>query len=177
MQKIIEILYSQGVFKFYHLTKLENWDSGKKTDIKQIGLYSRECLMDNNVAINFSSNNLSHDLDTRKKLNNYVRLAFTKNNPMFKSWLKQSFNQKFAWLTIDLDILNKGKVIFSNINATDNRAKYFDSPDELLSRMDFDAFKRTDDISKQDKHYKLSQAEAMVRTRIEPKFISLEEII
>lgn len=30
MQKIIEILYSQGVFKFYHLTKLENWDSGKK---------------------------------------------------------------------------------------------------------------------------------------------------
>lgn len=62
MKDIVEILISNGISKFYHLTKLENWDSGKSTNIKQAGLYSRKYLEDNNIITEFSSNNLSYSL-------------------------------------------------------------------------------------------------------------------
>lgn len=96
---------------------------------------------------------------------------------MFKAWLQNNTKQKFAWLSISLNILNEYSVVFSDINATDNNVKYFETAEEMLNNLDFDAFRRTGEISRQVKHYKSSQAEIMVKTHAVPNFISLEKIV
>lgn len=174
MQKIKEILYSNGIFCFYHITKYVNWDSGKSTDIKNIGLYSREYLQDKNIIPSYLTNELSHSLDSRSELNDYVRLSFTLNNPCLNSFVNRTFDA-VAVLKVDFSVLDESEFMLSNINATDNNAKYFSAPDDILKYICFDAFKEKENIPHGSKYYKTSQAEVMIKTHIKPKFIKFVE--
>lgn len=84
--------------KLYHFTPSSNLES-----IKKRGLLSLSCLIQEGIEYNSASNNLSHSLDTEYKRDNYVRLSFTKDSPMY--FIKSKERSDLIWLEVDIAIL------------------------------------------------------------------------
>lgn len=103
----------------FHTTDSKNVDSIKKYG----GLYSWKYLYDNNIDIaKPGSNTLSRNLDTKKGLENYVRLSFSKNTPMnYIAKRDGRIQNPFYYKINPIVIFFKGTK-FSDINATDNDA-------------------------------------------------------
>lgn len=144
----------------YHTTDSKNVDSIKKYG----GLYSWKYLYDNKIDIaKPGSNALSRNLDTKKGLENYVRLSFSKNTPMnYIAKRDGRIKNPFYYKINPIFILFKGTK-FSDINATDNDAYTGDNIWDFF-KIDIKIAKSGTYTNEREK--KLLQAEVLVKTHI-----------
>ena len=143
----LAISSSDKVNCLYHFTDPRNIPS-----IKKYGLLSWYELNKKNIYHIPASNSLSRNLDIRRNLEDYVRLSLNKNHPMFARAINEGRVKNLVWLKIDPIVMNFPDTLFSNDNATSNRAVINNNKDTALKS-------------------KSSQAEVLVKKRIDPKYI------
>lgn len=102
---------------FYHFTDRSNLNS----IIECGGLYSWSALNEKGITSKMGGNSLSHDLDFRKGLHDYVRLSITTNHPMMNRLKNDGYD--LILLQIHPIVAMLDGTLFSNINATDNDCK------------------------------------------------------
>ena len=166
-KNIIPYLNFKGVYKFYHFTDVKNL----KSIIQYGGLYSWYGLETRQINSFLSSNQLSHELDTRYNLQDYIRLSFGSYHPMSSRLIHQE-GKKLVWLEISLEVACFEQTLFSDINATDNNVKIGDSLD-FLKTIDLDVFKYQYQYRDLDYNAKKKyQAEILVKKFLPIKYIT-----
>ena len=116
---IVSYLKSQGITKLYHFTDILNLES----IFDNGGLYSWKACVLSGIKTNYSGGNkLSRMLDSRKGLDNYVRLSFVKQHPMMYVAKRELRINKPVILEIDISAVELPNTKFSDRNATNNGA-------------------------------------------------------
>lgn len=118
------------------------------------GLLSWPLIFKYNINAILSSNELSRSLDNRRGLGSYVRLAPQPSHRMLKRVLNDGTIQRLVWLKIDNSILNNSGVLYSDTNATANKA--------TINNDWRNAFDNGDD-----------QAEILIPRKISPNLITI----
>ncbi len=95
----------------YHFTDPRNIPS-----IRKHGLLSWRRLADRGIAHFPASSPLSRDLDERKGLADYVRLALRPEHPMAWRAVHEGRIEEFVWLKVDRTVMRFG-ALFSDKNA------------------------------------------------------------
>lgn len=169
-----ELLDHFGIRKLYHFTDRSNIAS----IIKNGGLYSwGEC---ENKGIHIScpgGSELSHELDKRDNLQNYVRLSFCKHHPMMYYAMKESRIKDPVILEIDTDVLFIKGNIFSDRNAVKNEANKGNTFEDF-KKIHFQTTLQRNvfDINEGEQEY--YQAEVLVSHSIPLQYIlNIEEFI
>lgn len=163
-----DILLENNIFKFYHFTYENNLQSIEKMD----GLFSWKYCENNNIQIPMpGGNSLSRELDSRKGLEDYVRLCFTKDHPMYNI-LSRNQDRRMTFLEIDPRICYFSDTLFSDINATANMANIGPNENDF-SRIKLDVINNKVKYPKMDyeKKKKYRQAEVLVLTHLPSKYI------
>ena len=165
--QILKLLKNTGIEYFYHFTSKRNLESIKKHG----GLYSWKELEKRGINAPFiggsGDNGLSHKLDLKTGLADYVRLSFCKDHPM--SFRHKQSGEPIVLLAIDITVATLPNTKFSNINATDNMCTVAEGL-KGLKLVDFNAVKRTH-VSRDDSDFKPHQAEILVKNHIPIKYI------
>lgn len=162
--EILSLLEQNNIKYFYHFTDKKNVESIKLTG----GLFSWKYCQDNGIEIpNAGGNDLSHNLDVRHQLQDYVRLSFCSDHPM--AYRKEQEGAEIVLLHISTEVATFKSTVFSNMNATDNNHAHGTELEDL-QRVNFKAVKRTC-VSHEDEDFKAHQAEVMVRTFIPTRYI------
>ena len=153
---LIEFLNSNGINCLYHFTDLSNFESIVKTG----GLYSWAHCENNKIKIvRPGGSDLSRDLDTRRGLENYVRMSFVLDHPMLYAAKKDGRLANPIILEIDLEVVLLNSALFSNRNATANDAEIGPGLDDL-KKVRFDLIRSGRWASDDEKG--LIQAEVLV---------------
>lgn len=109
------IIKRNGIYKLYHFTDRSNIDS----IIKYGYLYSWKFCEENGIVVPATGGNqLSRDLDAKKRLENYVRASFCNRHPMLKAALERGSIKDAVLLEIDPEVIYWNGTRFSNMNAT-----------------------------------------------------------
>lgn len=170
-------------YDFIHLTKLTNLPS----IIKMGGIYSKNYLKDKNVEMDFITENLSHSLDKRRNLDDYVHLSIIGDSPMLKRFLNRTYGlsepdehglqvekqSNFALILISPLILYYRAFLMSDKNATDNNAN-INKYSVIKNTLNFEKLYAIDgfpDYSNQPE-FKMAQSEVMIYENIPLKFVS-----
>ena len=157
-------LASNNIDKFYHFTDEKNLES----IIENGGLYSWKGLEDKDINVSLSSDELSRQLDSKKNLQDYIRLSFTDYHPM-STKVEREDGKNLVWLEIDLEVALWESTVFSDINATDNNVTVNGNFD-FLKTLDFDVFrKRYSNLDSLEK--KKYQAEILVKDFLPIQYI------
>ena len=109
---------------------------------------------------------LSRKLDTRRGLEDYVRLSFTLNHPMEKAAVYTGRIINPIYIQIPINVIFEKETLFSDINAASNDAKIGGGLGDF-KKIDFDVVRKgyySDEYEK--KHI---QAEVIVKTKINLK--------
>lgn len=163
--EILDYLNKKKVTCFYHFTDANNIDSIKRYG----GLYSWCYCEQNGIKIsNPGGDLLSRKLDTRKELQDFVRLSFCDDHPM--AFRKQVEGASLVLLKIKVDVAEFKDTLFSDINAADKSANVGDDYTHLQN-IDISATK-LHCVRKDSPSFKKHQAECMVKT-----FVPIEYII
>lgn len=133
----------------YHFT-----DESNVASIQKFGLLSWPELRKRRIPHRPNSNDLSRNLDKRKGLQDYVRLALSPDHPMAFKALSEKRISKVVWLEITDEVVDLPGVLFSDTNAAANHA--------CVNNRRRTAFRSSD-----------RQAEVLVPRRVDPKHISL----
>ena len=158
----IDLLAKHNVNFIWHITKLSNLNS----ILKHKHLFSLNELKNKNINFNTSSNDLSKKLDIDKNTHDYVRFSFTINNPMFKKFLDRYPGDNFCILKMSVfDMISLDNVVFSNINAADKNALFFNDLDNFMN-LDFRSFKIKNEITYNMREFKTSQSEIMILKQV-----------
>lgn len=159
-----KILEYQGISRLYHFTDSANIGS----IINQEALLSwKESEKIGLNVPNPGGNSLSRDLDTRKDLEDYVRLCFIDDHPMLHFAQKEGRIIDPVWIEVDPIVALWDNTLFSNMNATSTQATIGPHSHNLQS-IRFDViFSRN--WKHEDKWAK--QAEVLVRTKIPIEFV------
>jgi len=161
---IAGILKLHQIKHLYHFTDTANFSS----IIEHGGLYSWWSSQEKGIKIpRPGGNDTSRTLDSRRKLQDYVRLSFNDNHPMLKQALHEGrINNPFV-LKIHPEVIYWKATLFSNMNAAANDAKIGATLADL-KQVRFDIV--TQEIY--DEHSKsLYQAEVLVKSHIPLKYI------
>lgn len=163
-EAINNLLRNNGINCFYHFTARRNLESIRRLG----GLYSWFNMEANGNKIPCSGgDDLSHQLDKRYGLEDFVRLSFCNDHPM--AYRLQQNGVTLVLLKIDVEVATWKETQFSDINAADsNHSRGGTLAD--LRKVDFDAVKRNF-VSRNDVDFKPHQAEVMVKTFIPAKYI------
>ena len=97
----------------YHFT-----DSRNVASIREHGLLSWWLLDQKGISYVSSATELSHRLDGRRHLANYVHLCLRLDHPMAAVALAEGRVLRLVWLEIDEAVMRWRKTRFSDINAT-----------------------------------------------------------
>lgn len=117
---LIQFLHDNGIDRLYHFTDLSNFES----IVKNGGLYSWSYCEANEIVISRPGGSaLSRELDTRRGLEDYVRMSFLKDHPMLHAARRDGRLVNPVALEIDLRALLLQSVLFSNRNATATEAE------------------------------------------------------
>lgn len=139
-----DILNSNGITCLYHFTDRANLAS----IIANGGLYSWADCDDRHITIPKPGGSLSsRSLDTRKRLQHYVRCSFVREHPMKYVAMKGRRINHPVLLEISLDVVYWKDTKFSDCNATANGAQVGATLDDF-KRIHFDALQA-------DKHFDL----------------------
>lgn len=147
---------------FYHFTDKSNL----KSIIEHGGLYAWSALDELGITSKKGGNDLSHNLDCKKGLQNYVRLAITPFHPM-QYRLANDLNYDLVTLEIHPIVALFKDTLFSDMNATDKNSivggelKHFCS----VSRVCGLIYKRT------DSNFKQQQSEILIKRHLPLKYI------
>lgn len=171
-EKYKEILTANNIHTLYHFTDRANLKSIKKHG----ALYSWHHCVSNNIEIPVpGGNQLSRDLDTRKGLQDYVRVSFTRSHPMM--FVQPIRSRKNVILEIDTEVIYWQGAQYANKNATRNDV-HVGSTLHDFNQLKFNLFKLPNHfgLSETDKPY--FQGEILVPTKIPAKFIrNLNDLI
>lgn len=162
---------------FYHFTDRSNLNSIIEND----GLYSWYALNEKNITSKMGGNTLSHDLDSRKGLQDYVRLSITTNHPMMNRLEKNGYD--LVLLQIHPIVTMLEGTLFSNINATDRNCNVGGDLINLISLVKHAGWRLqlsrshlrgsyTNNLMKDSIYFKLNQGEVLI-----PHFLPLRYIM
>lgn len=162
-----ELLDHFGIRTLYHFTDRSNIAS----IIKNGGLYSwGEC---ENKGIHIScpgGSELSHELDKRDNLQNYVRVSFCKHHPMMYYAMKESRIKEPVILEIDPDVLFIRGNIFSDRNAVKNEANKGNTFDDF-KKIHFKTTLQRNSFDLDENEQEYYQAEVLVSQHIPLQYI------
>lgn len=117
---IQEFLHNNGINKLYHFTDRANLQS----IILNGGLLSWWACEHKGILINRPGGNIeSRNLDSRRGLEDYVRLSFCKKHPMQFIAKKENRISHPIIIEISTDVCELDGTLFSDINATANGAQ------------------------------------------------------
>ena len=167
-QEIVNFLRNNGIYYLYHFTEASNLPLIKSRK----GLYSWSYLLSHDMKIpSPGGNDTSRGLDRDKGLEDYVRLSLCKSHPMaYRIHQESEGRANLVLLKIKLDVTMFESTRFSNVNATDKRAKIGSDLEFVEDNLDFEAI-ALDWCWGSDPRHKLRQAEVMVKTFIPSKYI------
>lgn len=167
-QEIVNFLHNNGIYYLYHFTESCNIPLIKSRK----GLYSWSYLLSHDMKIpSPGGNDTSRGLDRDKGLEDYVRLSLCKSHPMaYRIHQESEGRANLVLLKIKLDVTMFESTRFSNVNATDKRAKIGSDLEFIEENLDFEAI-ALDWCWGSDPRHKLRQAEVMVKTFIPSKYI------
>lgn len=156
---IQEYLQNNGINKLYHFTDRANLQS----IILNGGLISWWACEQEDIHINRpGGNSESRSLDSRRGLEDYVRLSFCKKHPMQFIAKKENRISHPIIIEISTDVCELGGTLFSDINATANGAQ-IKSGIEGLKLVDFRVVKQEHYTEEEKPRY---QAEVLVKHKI-----------
>lgn len=107
----------------YHFTHPDNIPS-----IKKFGLLSWIRLESNGILYRQASTMLSHQLDSKKRLEDYVRLSLYPKHPMADAAIFYGRVDRLVFIKINSAVLNFSDTLFSNVNAAANNAVINNDP-------------------------------------------------
>lgn len=159
-----EYLEENNVRFLFHFTDRQNVESIKKNG----GLFSWKYCEEHNIQIkNAGGDETSRFLDTKHKLEDYVRLSFCTDHPM--AWRLKQNGSSLVLLKIQADVAWLQGTLFSDINAADNAHHHGPSLDDL-KRVDINAT-RMHYLTNTSEFFKKHQAEVLVRTHVPLEYI------
>lgn len=165
-KKFQQILEEQKIYTLYHFTDKCNLNSIKRND----GLYSWKYCEDHNFTVNRPNSTInSRSRDKDRGLENYVRLSFTRRNPMMFDAKKQNRILDPVVLEIDRILLYKKDTLFSPINA-DNHSVNINDNYECFRKIKFSVFKSSY-LSLRLSDKKFYMAEVLIRQKVPLRFI------
>ena len=163
------ILKENNINTLYHFTAKSNI----KSIISNGGLYSWHYLDLNNIAIPYpGGDSLSRDLDKQYRLQDFVRLSFTKKHPMMYTAQNEGRISSPVILEVDINVCYFSKTQFANMNATKTGHNCGDSLNDLKAiKFNLVKLPKHFDIPNEN-DYKYYQAEVLVKTWIPLKYIT-----
>lgn len=160
-----KVISQKQITKLYHITDKKNLASIRKCS----GLYSWfYCECNGIQVLKPGGNTLSRRLDLRKGLENYVRLCFCPDQPMFRAAISDGRMSIPYILEVESEVILWETTLFSDHNAASNSAIIGGEMEDFL-RINFDIFRVG--VWSDRNEYKLIQAEVMVKEFIPCKFI------
>jgi len=158
-----KILQNHNIKKLYHFTDKENLFS----IIKHGYLYSWHYLEKNNIGVPRPGGNaLSRKLDSKKELEDYVRISFNKNQPMLYLAQKDGRILNPVIIEIDPEVIYWQNTKYSNMNAAANQAEIGEGIGDFRKiKMDIVLKDEFDYMNKS-----FYQAEILVKTKISIDF-------
>jgi ssDNA thymidine ADP-ribosyltransferase, DarT/zinc-binding in reverse transcriptase len=120
----IVTLRKQGIKYLYHFT-----DSANLSSIQKSGLMCASQLLSTAMPAVLNSDESSRQLDRKAGLENFVRLSFSKRNPMMFVSKKEGRISNPVILRIKLEAVSRPGVMFSNCNATRHDATVSEDPE------------------------------------------------
>lgn len=164
--EIKDILQKNKIDFLYHFTDKSNIPTIRIMG----GLFSWYELDKLGVSIPCpGGNSLSRSLDTKKNLQNYVRLSFVENHPMLYFAQKENRIKTPFILKINTDVIFNKKTLYSDCNATSNYCQIGDDIN-TFKKINFDLIKSGKWNGEEEKRY--LQAEIMVEKFIPLKYIT-----
>lgn len=151
----------------YHFTDKRNL----KSIIDNDGLFSLRACEENNIIINKpGGNQLSHNLDRKASLDNFIRLSFTANHPMMYFAISDGRIENPVILKINPEVIYWLKSKYSDSNATSKNAVIGEDFNSLpLSKIEL--IKNIDYFDSLEENKKYYQAEILVKEKIPLKYI------
>ena len=119
----IQVLHNNGVHSLFHFTDASNLES-----ISKHGLLTWKKLEEQHISAKMNSSELSHRLDAKAGLADFVRLSFCKKHPMMYLALKDQRISRPVVLEIKLEVVSRPGVLFCAINAASSSAKASEDP-------------------------------------------------
>lgn len=164
-KEFLSYLSNNGVKHLYHMTDRRNLESIKQRG----GLYSWDYCESHGIQIaKPGGDGLSRNLDRRHGLEDFVRLSFARELPMFYHREHDDLYEPVL-LYIKPDVAGLYETLFSDMNATDNMHHHGGKLSDLMA-IDLNATRRKF-VRRDDPDFQKKQAEVMVKT-----FIPLEYI-
>lgn len=166
--KFQDVLQQHSITQLYHFTDRENLASIRQHG----GLYSWLAAERKGIYIPKPGGvGFGRDLDRRYKLENYVRLCFTRNHPMLFIAKGDGRIQNPIILEISVEVALLKDTRFSNMNATKTGHQQGSEVEDLNKiRFDLVRLKNHFDIPKDEKHF--YQAEVLVLEKIPLEYIT-----
>ena len=168
-QEFEQVLKDNRITKLYHFTDFDNLES----IIKHGGLYSWADCDEKGIKIaKPGGSSQSRSLDSRDRLEHYVRLSFAHDHPMKFVAMNEGRISNPVVLEIDLETALWDSSLYADRNATKNGANVGGTLDDLKEvRFGlFNRLRRYFDMSEEAKtHY---QAEVLVKNFIPLKYIT-----
>ena len=162
-----QILEQYNITRFYHFTDRDNIAS----IIKNGGLFSYGDCIKRGIMINKpGGSELSHELDYKENLQNYVRISICKKHPMMFTAIQDERIVNPVILEIDTDILFIEGNIFSDKNAVRkdaNKGKSFAD----FSKIHFNTATRRNQFEVDEEEQEYYQAEILVPNHIPLNYI------
>lgn len=163
-----KVLNQNHIAKLYHFTDRDNLES----IIKNGGLYSwADCLEKGITIAKPGGSDLSHNLDRREGLQNYVRVSFVHQHPMMYVAMNEGRISNPVILEIDPEVVYLVGTKYADRNATRNGARVGSTLEDFKS-IHFQTMKARTHFDLDVNEQPYYQAEVLVN-----HFIPLEAII
>lgn len=166
-QEFKEVLDQHGITTLYHFT---DWDN-LKCIIDNGGLYSwKDCEEKGIVIPKPGGGDLSRNLDVRDRLQNYVRLSFTRQHPMMYVAMNEGRITNPVILEIDSEVLYEDSTKYADRNATRNGARVGGALSDFKN-IHFDSVTQKNHFDLDPDEQPFYQAEVLVKNFIPLKYI------
>lgn len=162
-----EVLKQNGITTLYHFTDKMNLDSIRKNG----GLYSWYYCQQNDISIASPGGSaVSREIDTKKGLQDYVRVSFVRDHPMLYKAKSDKRISNPVILEIKTEVICQLETKFATQNAA--KSGVIVSPSfDVFNSIRFPLFKkRYFDLSEEERPF--YQAEVLVLKNIPIEFIS-----
>lgn len=121
-----------GISSIYHFT-----DKANLKTIERFGLQSLKNILSLQIDVkHFGAEELSHNLDQRKGLDQYVHLAFIQDHPMYHVAKRRGNIIDPVWIEIDCSVLYDEDTLFCDKVANQTNAHIF-RIDNVMQNIDF----------------------------------------
>jgi hypothetical protein len=160
-------LRENGVLSLFHFIDVSNLES-----IRKYGLLTWKKLGELKIGAKMNSSELSHKLDSRKGLADFVRLSFCKKHPMMYIALRDQRISVPVVLEIKLEVVSRPGVLFCATNAAAKASKASESPHVIR----FDVVKAHSQRAVAESLRPFYQGEVLVPDWIPPHLISIPKV-